>query len=113
MKKLLIIGIATAMVAGCGPSIDSQPAPDGSLRSVWYGRVSGDMSVGDTVYLKVTIDGHEYITARGIKCVSIIHSESCPCRNANVVRYKKTVIDGKTWLVPECGRGTVGIPLTE
>ena len=78
-----------------------------------YGRVSGDMSVGDTVYSKVTIDGHEYVTARGIKCVSIIHSESCPCRNADVVRYKKMTIDGKTWLVPECGRGTAGIPLTE
>lgn len=113
MKKLLIIGIAAAALAGCGPAVEPESAPEGSLRSVRYGRVNGDMSVGDTVYSKVTIDGHEYVTARGIKCVSIIHAESCPCRNADVVRYKKTVMDGKTWLVPECGRGTAGIPLTE
>ena len=113
MKKLLIIGIAAATLAGCGPAVKPEQAPAGSLCSVRYGRVSGDMSVGDTIYSKVTIDGHEYITARGIKCVSIVHSESCPCRNADVVRYKKTVVDGKTRLVPECGRGTAGIPPAE
>ena len=80
MKKLLVIGIAAAALAGCGLAAEPEQAPEGSLRSVRYGRVSGDMSVGDTVYSKVTIDGHEYITARGIKCVSIVHSESCPCK---------------------------------
>lgn len=105
MKKLLVMTIAAAALAGCGPAAEPERAPDGSLRSVRYGRV------GDTVYLKATIDGHEYITARGIKCVSIVHSESCPCRSERAVRFVRAAADGREWLVPECGRGTEGIPL--
>ena len=107
MKKLLVIAIATAIAAGCEPIAESTSAPKGSIKSMSYGCSHGKE------WAKVTIEGHEYISASGIRCVSVVHSASCPCRSADVVRYKKMTIDGKTWLVPECGEGTAGIPLTE
>jgi hypothetical protein len=74
MKKLLVIAIAAAMVAGCEPAIEPELAPNGSLRCTEYGMAGG------IAYDKVSIDGHDYIVASGIRCVSIIHAESCPCK---------------------------------
>lgn len=107
MKKLLVIAIAATALVGCEPVAESTSAPKGSIKSMSYGWAQGKE------WTKVTIEGHEYISASGIRCISVVHSESCPCRNADMVRYKKTVVDGKTRLVPEYGRGTAGIPLTE
>ena len=78
MKKLLVIAIAAAALVGCEQSVEPTQALDGSISCVRYGIVD------DTVYSKVTIEGHDYIMARGMRCVSIVHSESCPCRNAEL-----------------------------
>ena len=77
MKKLLVIAIAAAL-AGCEQSVEPTQAPNDSISCVRYGIVD------DTIYSKVTIEGHDYIMARGLKRVSIVHSESCPCRNAEL-----------------------------
>ena len=78
MKKLLVIAIAVAALAGCEQSVEPTQAPNDSISCVRYGIVD------DTIYSKVTIEGHDYITARGVRCVSIVHSESCPCQNAEL-----------------------------
>ena len=78
MKKLLVIAIAAATLAGCEQPVESTQAPNDSISCVRYGIVD------DTIYSKVTIEGHDYITARGVRCVSIVHSESCPCQNAEL-----------------------------
>ena len=79
MKKLLVIAIAVAALAGCEQPVESTQAPDNSISCVYYG-----IAANDTRYSKVTIEGHDYITARGVRCVSIVHSESCQCRNAEL-----------------------------
>ena len=77
MKKLLVIATAAAL-AGCEQSVEPTQAPNDSISCVRYGIAN------DTIYSKVTIEGHDYITARGVRCVSIVHSESCPCQNAEL-----------------------------
>ena len=78
MKKFLVIAIAVAALVGCEQSVEPTQTPDGSISCVRYGIVD------DTIYSKVTIEGHDYIMARWMRCVSIVHSESCPCRNAEL-----------------------------
>ena len=78
MKKLLIIAIASAMVAGCGPAIEPEQAPNGSLKGTSYGTVKTGQYY--TFYTKVSIEGHDYITVRGAECVAMVHAESCPCK---------------------------------
>ena len=78
MKKLLVIAIAAAALAGCEQPVESTQAPDNSISCVRYGIAD------DTVYSKVTIEGHDYIMARGMRCASIVHSDSCPCLNAEL-----------------------------
>ena len=67
MKKLLVIAIAAAL-AGCEQSVEPTQAPNDSISCVRYGNVD------DPIYSKVTIDGHDYITAGCARCVSIVNS---------------------------------------
>jgi len=72
--------MAAAALAGCKPArpIEPDQAPDGSIRGTAYGKVLSDQFC--TVYTKVSIEGHDYITARARECVAVVHAESCPCR---------------------------------
>ena len=109
MKKFIVAVIVVMIAAiGIGASVGIALSANAINESVYLGR-----GPDGTSYSLVQIGGHEYLTSARLRAVSTVHSESCPCRNADVVRYKKMTIDGKTWLVPECGRGTAGIPLTE
>ena len=86
MKKLLAITLGALLAVGCDPLLpkptetnpNQKTETADSLQAVICGKVSTFLAM--TEYYKITIDGHEYITARGIECVSIIHSESCPCK---------------------------------
>ena len=78
MKKLLVIAIAAVSLAGCMKAERAESADQ-----AW---TSHGYAVGGTVVTKVVeIEGHRYVIMSGLKQGGIIHAESCPCRNADVV----------------------------
>ena len=76
MKKILFAVLAASLLAGCGryePAERKDPSA-GKISSEnlgWTGGIHYDL---------VTVDGHVYISASGVRCVSLAHAESCPCK---------------------------------
>jgi len=76
MKKILFAVLAASLFAGCDryePAKRKNPASEKiSHESLgWAGGVRYDL---------VSVDGHVYLSASGVRCVSLVHAESCPCK---------------------------------
>lgn len=76
MKKILFAILAASLFAGCDeyrPAERKNPVSEKiSHESLgWAGGIHYDL---------VSVDGHVYLVVSGIRCVSIVHAESCPCK---------------------------------
>ena len=70
MKKLLIVPIICAVLAGCANVED-----DKEIDKAWTGHGNGCATK------VVTIEGHKYVLMDGYYSGTIIHAASCDCMN--------------------------------
>ena len=83
MKKILFAILAASLFAGCddykpterknSASEQKNPAPE----KISYEDLGW---AGGIQYGLVSVDGHVYLSASGVRCVSVVHAESCPCK---------------------------------
>ena len=78
-KAVLCLGLMVSFLAGCDPHENPRSEAVGKLESV---RLGYDVCWNN--YVLVRIGSHDYITANCASGVSIVHAESCPCRNGGV-----------------------------
>ena len=76
MKKILFAILAASLLAGCD---DYKPAERKNLASEKISYESLGWADG-VCYDLVSVDGHVYLSASGVRCVSVVHAESCPCK---------------------------------
>jgi hypothetical protein len=74
MKKIIILVLSAALLSGCDEVAERKNPEAEKLESEYLG------TAGGVSYSVVKVDGHEYVSAYGVKCVSLVHSESCPCK---------------------------------
>lgn len=76
MKKILFAVLAASLFAGCDeyrPVERKNPASEkiSCEKLGWVNAKEYDL---------VKVDDHVYLVVSGIRCVSIVHAESCPCK---------------------------------
>jgi hypothetical protein len=77
MKKLFILILPVLFITGCGDDSNSNPTKNEKL-PMEVKRLDDSKSFG--YYEEITFKKHEYLVAK-YNAVSMIHSESCPCKN--------------------------------
>ena len=76
MKKFLFILLLTIICAGCN-IVEKKIQEVKDERAMYGVHTTG----GSTEYHIVNIDGHQYIVFRSAYGISVLHSESCSCKN--------------------------------
>ena len=95
MKTILLI-LACAAIAGC----EYQPAADGTTLG----------AVLDVSIKVRTVRGHDYIVvANGVRGVSVVHAESCPCRLPRIYGIEDLVTTNRLLKIGDCVIDGMGV----